>query len=144
MEALKELLEAGADKDETDDEGRTALQFACGYGELACAEELIKAGADVDAKDAEGNTPLHYAAGYGQAEAVELLLKRSVAISDAHCAVVHIVLSKFQVQVMLCCVGSTPHSSIAGYAACVCLWCSQTFLWSTIFPAMSDMLQSVV
>ena len=76
VEALKELLQAGADKDEKDEEGRTPLQFACGYGELACAEELIKAGADVDAKDKEGNTPLHYAAGYGQAEAVELLLKR--------------------------------------------------------------------
>lgn len=76
VEALKELLKAGADKDEKDEEGRTPLQFACGYGELACAEELIKAGANVDAKDTEGNTPLHYAAGYGQAEAVDLLLKR--------------------------------------------------------------------
>lgn len=35
---LKELLEGGADRDEKDDEGRTALHFACGYGELACAE----------------------------------------------------------------------------------------------------------
>ena len=76
VEALKELLQGGADKDEKDDEGRTALHFACGYGEIACAEELIKAGANVDAKDGNENTPLHYAAGYGQAEAIQLLLDR--------------------------------------------------------------------
>ena len=76
MDALKELLQGGADKDEKDDEGRTALHFACGYGEIACSEELIKAGADVDAKDGNDNTPLHYAAGYGQAEAIKLLLNR--------------------------------------------------------------------
>lgn len=76
VEALKELLQGGADKDEKDDEGRTALHFACGYGEIACSQELIKAGADVDAKDGNDNTPLHYAAGYGQAEAIKLLLDR--------------------------------------------------------------------
>ncbi len=76
VDALKELLQGGADKDEKDDEGRTALHFACGYGEIACAEELIKAGANVDAKDGNDNTPLHYAAGYGQVEATQLLLNR--------------------------------------------------------------------
>lgn len=76
MEVLKQLLQGGADKDEKDDEGRTALHFACGYGEIACSQELIKAGADVDAKDGNDNTPLHYAAGYGQAEAIKLLLDR--------------------------------------------------------------------
>ena len=76
VEALKELLRGGADKDDKDDEGRTALHFACGYGEIACSEALIKAGADVNAKDGNDNTPLHYAAGYGQAEAIKLLLNR--------------------------------------------------------------------
>lgn len=76
MEALKELLAAGADKDEKDDEGRTALHFACGYGEIACAEQLIKAGADVNARDNNENTPLHYAAGYGQADGIEILLEK--------------------------------------------------------------------
>jgi len=31
---LKNALAAGADKDEEDSEGRTALHFACGYGEV--------------------------------------------------------------------------------------------------------------
>lgn len=36
--AIKALLEAGAKPDEADEEGRTALHFACGYGEIDCAK----------------------------------------------------------------------------------------------------------
>lgn len=95
MEALKQLLQGGADKDEKDDEGRTALHFACGYGEIACSQELIKAGADVDAKDGNDNTPLHYAAGYGQAEAIKLLLDRyycHAMQSSSHLSFAHVLL----------------------------------------------------
>lgn len=74
--ALKQLLEAGADKDEQDEEGRTALHFACGYGEMACVDALLEAKANLDAIDHNKNTALHYAAGYGQPEVVELLLKQ--------------------------------------------------------------------
>ena len=35
---MRELLAGGAKPDERDEEGRTALHFACGYGELDCAE----------------------------------------------------------------------------------------------------------
>jgi len=74
---LKELLEAGdVDVDEQDDEGRTALHFAAGYGELECATLLIGRGAKVDLLDNNKNTALHYAAGYGQADSVKLLLDR--------------------------------------------------------------------
>ena len=75
VEALKKELAAGADVNEQDSEGRTALQFACGFGELACAEALLEAKATVDAVDNNKNTALHYAAGYGQRETVALLLK---------------------------------------------------------------------
>lgn len=34
LQGLKNALAAGADKDEEDSEGRTALHFACGYGEV--------------------------------------------------------------------------------------------------------------
>lgn len=43
VEAIKQLLEAGANTDEADEEGRTALHFACGYGEIECAKALIAA-----------------------------------------------------------------------------------------------------
>lgn len=33
-QGLKNALEAGGNKDEEDSEGRTALHFACGYGEV--------------------------------------------------------------------------------------------------------------
>lgn len=77
--ALKQLLEDGADKDEQDEEGRTALHFACGYGEIACVDALLQAKANLDAIDHNKNTALHYAAGYGQPEVVELLLKQYVS-----------------------------------------------------------------
>lgn len=62
----QELVGAGADVDEKDEEGRTALHFAAGYGELDCARILIDAKAKLDAVDNNQNTALHYAAGYGQ------------------------------------------------------------------------------
>jgi ankyrin repeat protein len=74
---MEALLEGGADADEKDDEGRTALHFACGYGEIKCAEILLKRGANVDIVDANKNTALHYAAGYGQDACCDLLVKRS-------------------------------------------------------------------
>ena len=58
-----------------DEEGRSALHFACGYGEVECAEYLIEHGADVNALDSSNNTSLHYAAGYGVKEGLDLLLK---------------------------------------------------------------------
>jgi hypothetical protein len=62
--------------DEQDEEGRTALHFAAGYGELECAKLLIEKGASVDLLDNNKNTALHYAAGYGQADSVKLLLDK--------------------------------------------------------------------
>jgi hypothetical protein len=38
VELLKKLVAEGADVDAADEEGRTALHFACGYGELDCAK----------------------------------------------------------------------------------------------------------
>nr|GEW26061.1 ankyrin repeat domain-containing protein 2B-like [Tanacetum cinerariifolium] len=78
---LKKALESGADKDEEDGEGRTALHFSCGYGEVKCAQILLEAGAKVDALDKNKNTALHYAAGYGRKECVALLLDNGAAVT---------------------------------------------------------------
>ena len=89
-DALRELLEQEADKDEVDDEGRSGLHFACGYGELECAQVLIDAKANLNVTDAKDNTPLHYAAGYGQLEPVKMLVGAGADISlknkDGHTA----------------------------------------------------------
>ncbi|KAF2286343.1 hypothetical protein GH714_014751 [Hevea brasiliensis] len=78
---LKNALASGANKDEEDSEGRTALHFACGYGEVKCAQILLEAGATVDALDKNKNTALHYAAGYGRKECVALLLENGAAVT---------------------------------------------------------------
>ena len=81
-ERLKELLAAaGADPDMRDEEGRTALHFAAGYGELECITALVEAGADVNAKDSNSNTALHYAAGYGDVGAAKLLIEKGADLS---------------------------------------------------------------
>ena len=75
VERLQEILKEGQDVNQRDEEGRTALHFAAGYGDLKCMEALLDAKADVNAKDNDSNPPLHFAAGYGFEEAAELLMK---------------------------------------------------------------------
>lgn len=84
VELLKKMLGDGGDKDMKDSEGRTALHFTCGYGELKCSEALIEVGANVNAKDKKDNTPLHYAAGYGKKDIVELLIKSGASCTDVN------------------------------------------------------------
>ncbi|XP_057836648.2 ankyrin repeat domain-containing protein 2A isoform X2 [Cryptomeria japonica] len=79
IKELEVLIAKGADKDMKDSQGRTALHFACGYGN--CVEVLLEAGASVDSVDKNNNTPLHYASGYGQYECAELLLKKGAAVT---------------------------------------------------------------
>ena len=51
VETLKQLLKDGADKDSQDDEGRTPLHFASGYGEIECVKLLLAEKADVNLVD---------------------------------------------------------------------------------------------
>lgn len=65
-----------------DEEGRTALHFAVGYGELRCIVLLLESGASVAAADAKGNAALHYGASYGQAAATQILLTAGAKVGE--------------------------------------------------------------
>ena len=61
-EAAEKLLAEGADVDQKDARGITALGVAVGFNKLPVIKALVKAGANVKLTDSKGNTPLHYAA----------------------------------------------------------------------------------
>ena len=75
VEVLAVLIEAGADVNQSDHEGRTPLHRVAsndyGYG---LADRLLAAGCDGNAQDKEGETPLHRATRFGVQWAVELLV----------------------------------------------------------------------
>ncbi len=74
-DAIRLLLEHGADTAIADSHGNTPLQIAAGNDELQAAELLVKAGADVNARNEDGKTPSHLAAEDGHADLARLLLE---------------------------------------------------------------------
>lgn len=71
---LLEALQAGANPDVLDKQGRTPLHFAAGIGLAPAAVLLIHFGAKVDAQDFEGLTPLHMASGYANSQSIKVLV----------------------------------------------------------------------
>ncbi len=59
-------MSQGADVNESDARGITALGLAVGYNKVALVKVLLDGGADVSKTDAKGSTVLHYAAGNGK------------------------------------------------------------------------------
>ena len=67
---VRALLERGAQVNERDEWGRTALHHAAMSRSSGCARFLIAAGAEVDATDTVGSTPCQLAAAAGAYEVV--------------------------------------------------------------------------
>jgi len=96
IDAIKALVEAGADPNIATDAGTTALTMAAGAGtdvqrarepeERALAAEtakfLVEHGADVNAAGQFGWTPLHAAAYQGQNEIIEYLVENGAKIDQ--------------------------------------------------------------
>jgi uncharacterized protein len=74
------LLGEGADVEEVDRGGRTALHYAASRGFLDIATLLIETDADVNAADNAGWTALHAAADASHQELVRLLLDRGAEV----------------------------------------------------------------
>ena len=73
-ETARALLDDGADVNQTQPDGATALHWAVYRRDLDMTRLLIAAGANVDAANELGATPLWLAAGEGDAELIGLLL----------------------------------------------------------------------
>lgn len=69
------LIDAGADKDARDKDGRTALMLAALVDADAAVKALLAKGAGVDVADAEGDTALLLAARRGSLKALQRLCK---------------------------------------------------------------------
>ncbi|XP_078118523.1 uncharacterized protein ankrd50l isoform X2 [Sander vitreus] len=82
-EAVRLLLDAGADVDGCDAEGRTALRAAAWGGHEEIVLTLLDYGAQVDKADSKGRTPLIAAAYMGHHEAVEILLDHNAEVNLA-------------------------------------------------------------
>ena len=74
-ESVRLLLEAGADKDKRDGQGRTALIEASLGNHAEIAQLLLEARADVHALDNFGRTALHCASSCGYMAIVDSLLE---------------------------------------------------------------------
>ncbi|OQY35278.1 MAG: hypothetical protein B6241_01940 [Spirochaetaceae bacterium 4572_59] len=69
-------LQDGADTEEKDSRGYTALLLASRRGLWDISHLLLEAGADPNPSDDRGRTPLHYAVAGGSIQTVKLLLQR--------------------------------------------------------------------
>ena len=75
LEALRALIEQGADVNQAEGDGMTALHWAAKMNDAAAAGLLIEAGATIDAGTRiGGHTPLHVASRSGSASVSRLLL----------------------------------------------------------------------
>ena len=60
INAVRVLLDVGANPNIQDGQGGYALSYAARYSKLQCIRLLLSAGADVHLRDCEGQSPLHY------------------------------------------------------------------------------------
>lgn len=80
--AVKALIEKGANPDIADQQGWTPLKSACKQGHLAVVAFLIMCKANIDKPDQDGWTPLKIASLSGHTKIVQLLLDNNAKIDQ--------------------------------------------------------------
>lgn len=111
LEMVKKLLRAGIDKDGSDSDGDTPLNFASANGRTAVVKALLRVGADKDKGDIDGCTPLFNACLRGHSRVGEMLLRAGADIGNAkHCNPLIAACNQGHVQIaeMLLCAGADP------------------------------------
>ena len=81
LEEVKRLLNAGAEVNTKDNDGRTALMAASRYGHTEIAKVLISKGADVNARDMIGYTALTMSCVTGHTEIVKFLISNGADVN---------------------------------------------------------------
>lgn len=81
-DAVRRLLQAGADVNAAQADGATALHWAAYHGDAGLAKLLLQAGANPAAANREGSTPLWLAASVGDATMIETLLERGADANE--------------------------------------------------------------
>ncbi|KXZ23696.1 MULTISPECIES: ankyrin repeat domain-containing protein [Leptospira] len=82
QEAIRLLLEAGAEPDETNARGETPLLSALDQSNEDLIQIFLEAGADTEKKDFAGNTPLTKAVSTGNVSIVEMVLENEYSTPD--------------------------------------------------------------
>lgn len=76
IEIVRTLIEAGANPNQPDNLGDTALHHAVRLGHMNVAKLLVQQGVPLDARDREGRTPIDIANENGNEEIIEFLISK--------------------------------------------------------------------
>jgi ankyrin repeat protein len=85
VDAVRFLLDHGADVEAEDNGHSTPLHVISKYGNVEATRLLLERGAHVDALDKDHSTPLHVASSHGNVEAARLLLEHGADVHALDC-----------------------------------------------------------